>query len=157
MDGEYFEKKHKYDWQIVHDYLQEEYAINPRINSLGIRSVVIPNTIEPQNPLRIPSQVVKRKATPYWMEQGWRQDSLGYRGRYKTEHGSWEGYIHVEFGNEYKFYIYNPPEQLRNHSHWRCFRKQDSYGKYWVHFSDNPENIDSGILSIEKILAESFE
>lgn len=141
---------------LKHDYLSQDY-FKPKVSSLGVRTISRQvNQQEPVNPVKIGSQVVKRRVTPYWIEQGWCRTSQGYRGKYKTKYDSWMGLIETDY-DSHKFYIFNPPDELRSHSHWACFRKQDAYGKYWVHFSQEPENIDEGIISIQKILAEAFE
>ena len=104
---------------------------------------------------------IRRSARPYYEEQGWERHAAGLfstktilKGFYRTPYGSFEGEIALN-GSSPSFYIINPPEQLKNHSHWVCFSYRGQ-GRYWIHFSRRPKDVDSGILQIERMLNEAF-
>ena len=97
---------------------------------------------------------------PYWRLQGWQRVvfgySPGYRGYYRTPYGSYSGEIRGEDGEGLYYFILNPPKQLRDHRHWVCFTYQGR-GRYHVHFTKKPKDIDSGIVEMERLIRESFE
>lgn len=104
---------------------------------------------------------VQRSARSYYEEQGWVHHVTGLfstktslRGFYRTPYGSFEGEITLS-GSSPSFYIVHPPEALKKHSHWICFHYRGS-DRYWIHFSQRPKDIDSGILSVERMLNEAF-
>jgi hypothetical protein len=105
-------------------------------------------------------QPVKRAARSYKEGQGWWLETgidPTWHGYYRTRYGrSFEG--QVENLADPKFYIQldNPEESLKKHRHWICFRNQNNGGRYWVHLSPVPKDIDSGILAIERMLNEAL-
>lgn len=99
--------------------------------------------------------VVRRKERSYAEENGWVLQSERYWGRYRTAHGSWRGSVKQTKRGNLKFSIYDPPKELKKHSHWVCFRHRGE-GRYSVHFSTKPENLSAGILELERILVEAF-
>jgi hypothetical protein len=100
---------------------------------------------------------VKRSTATYMTQQGWqRHNWFGipeWRGYYRTRFGSFKGKI--EPSTPPKLYIHNPPAALRRHSHWPCFTPRND-GWYSIHFSIVPTDWDSAILTIERLLHESF-
>ena len=99
---------------------------------------------------------VKRDAQSYITELGWELTSgsnPGWQGYYRSRYGSYLGYIIPS--TPPKFYIHNPPQELRGHSHWTCFQPVND-GWYFVHFYRVPKEWDSAILKIEGIINESF-
>lgn len=101
---------------------------------------------------------VKRASGTFLREQGWRLINawsdpqwVGYYriGRF----GSFKG--KVESLSSPRFYIHNPPEVLRRHSHWACFTDHGG-GWYRVHFRKMPKELDSGLMCILRILTEAF-
>ncbi|MCK4351854.1 hypothetical protein KAW65_00410 [candidate division WOR-3 bacterium] len=105
--------------------------------------------IEPRNKI-----VVERSKKPYWQERGWKRHRWMYTGYYRTRYGSWDGKIE-NITCYPKFYIHNPPSKLQQHPHWECFICR---GRRWflIHFKQNPRNIDSGIIQVERIINEAF-
>jgi hypothetical protein len=104
----------------------------------------------------------KRQLAPYWQRKGWKEfgksvfrSQEGYQGHYATKYGSWSGIIIKEFGNNYAYYIINPPATLIKGNHSACFKDKGN-GKYGVHFQKEPKTINEGIITIEKTIAESF-
>lgn len=108
---------------------------------------------------------MKRLEPPYWRQQGWQRTVLdyspGYKGYYRTPYGSYPGEIKGEDGEEHQFFILKPPEQLMDHPHWICltYQGEDLQGnkRYYIHFRRKPRDIDSGIITIERMIRESFE
>ena len=98
----------------------------------------------------------KRKEAPYLIEKGWRKFKDSYMGYFETDYGAWGGIIDESYFNNYVFYIVNPPKALKESSHWDCFRNKGN-GTYSIHFSKKPEDMSSGILTIEKLITESFK
>jgi hypothetical protein len=96
------------------------------------------------------------KATNYWEEQRWQLNGMNLNGYYRTYYGSYKGTIDLFESGDHQFYIHNPPQQLRRHSHWPCFMFRGN-GLYWVHFRIKPKNVDAGIITIERIIRESME
>jgi hypothetical protein len=101
---------------------------------------------------------VERSRRPYHEEQGWQHTnglfSSKLTGYYRTRYGSFKGKI--ELGFNPSFYIHNPPAELRDHSHWICFSAR-SGGWYSIHFSTRPRDVDSGIMTVERLITEAFE
>ncbi|MEE9615046.1 MAG: hypothetical protein V3W31_08910 [Thermodesulfobacteriota bacterium] len=95
------------------------------------------------------------KECPYWKESGWKESVDAYRGHFITDYGRWRGVIHKSFFGNYAFYIFDPPEALRNSDHWPCFTNKGK-GKYSIHFSKKPDDISSGIMIVEQLISESF-
>jgi hypothetical protein len=90
----------------------------------------------------------------WWLETG--QEPV-WHGYYRSRYGpSYKG--RVEHLADPKFYIQiaKPPQQLREHTHWICFREQRTKGWYWVHLSPVPQDIDSGIFAIERVLNDAL-
>jgi hypothetical protein len=73
---------------------------------------------------------------------------------YRTRWVSVKG--RVAASNPPCFYICNPPENLKRHSHWPCFSGQGN-GWYSVHFRRMPKDLDSGVMEIERIICESMK
>jgi hypothetical protein len=98
---------------------------------------------------------VARQQIPYWEQQGWARQGHEYTGAYRTAHGSFSGFIRQRPAG-IDFYLYEPPPQLRRHSHWSCFQEQND-GWYSVHMSRRPADVSSGILAIERLVTEAIE
>ena len=99
---------------------------------------------------------IRRGEIPYWQERGWRQEGKIYCGTYKTAYGSFLGKIEHVYSGYFRLYIFDPPLQLQNHSHWVCFQKKGD-NSYRIHMSRMPADVGSGILVVERILTEAFE
>jgi hypothetical protein len=117
----------------------------PRVRIIGVKKF---ETIE--------AEVIRtRRGNPYWKEQGWEKKGDEYDGYYKTDYGRWAGFTVENFKGDYSFYIFDPPKAVIKGPHKECFTHQ---GKriFSIHFSNKPEDIDSGILAVEKIIMECF-
>ena len=110
------------------------------------------------SPVKRNRVAVKPKYRPYWQIQGWEVIGDTLFGLYRTPLGSTVGYVENYKSREPRFYVVDPPDQLRRHPHRACFQGRPSRGKghHWVHFGIKPKNPDSGILEIEKILMEAL-
>jgi hypothetical protein len=132
-------------------------TVNDHVVVAGKRT--IPNSemvkLIPQE-LQRKSVTVSRRKIPYWQENGWERDGDHYWGCYKTPYGKWAGTVVRTHKKHFKYYIQDPPPELKEHSHWVCFScKGDDL--YHIHFSKKPKDVSSGILAIESIISESFE
>lgn len=100
---------------------------------------------------------VNRSSISYIKQKGWKFThslvSPRWEGYYRSCFGSFRG--KVETLSSPHFYIHKPPEVLRRHSHWACFTDR-SGGWYSVHFRTMPKDLDSGVMTIERIIHEAF-
>lgn len=103
-----------------------------------------------------PAIKVERRVIPYWQERGWTRDGNRYTGSYRTVHGSFYGYADENSRGHFRFFVFQPPQQMERHSHWACFQNRGD-GWYEVHMSRQPRDVSSGIMSIERILHEALE
>ena len=101
------------------------------------------------------TEVVQRRQIPYWQEKGWIRTGTEYNGAYQTPYGAFTGWIEHRNGNNFNFFIYDPPDAIRNHSHWACFQERGQ-GWFLVHMRRRPADISSGILTIERLITEAF-
>lgn len=106
--------------------------------------------------LRAPAVHIQRRQIPYWQERGWRFVGGAYSGTYQTPHGSFLGRIEDRGYNHFRFYITDPPRELRRSAHWACFQPRGHKG-YLVHMARRPTDVSSGILTIERLITEAFE
>jgi hypothetical protein len=90
---------------------------------------------------------------PYWQERGWTRSGDTYTGEYQTAHGSFRGEIEDRGRGNIRFFLFDPPDALRSSSHWACFQPR-GWGRYLVHMARRPADVASGILTIERLLAE---
>lgn len=98
---------------------------------------------------------VRPSASPYYLEDGWQDKGDHLEGYYRCQFGAWLGWIEKRQGGEYGFFIQQPPEKIFSGPHRACFTQRDI--NWWhVHFKVNSQNIDSGIMAIERILYESL-
>ena len=103
-----------------------------------------------------PSQSVARRQIPYWQDRGWKHEGNIFSGSYQTPYGAFQGWIEERGGNTFNFFIYSPPQEMKQHSHWSCFQSRGS-DWYLVHMSRRPTDVSSGILTIERLLMDAFE
>lgn len=127
------------------------------IRILGTRTV--PPTLRgrgtprPQAPRR--AERVARREIPYWRERGWILQGNVYHGTYQTAHGGFRGMIEDRGWSDLRFYMFEPPDAVRQSSHWACFQARGKKG-YYVHMGTRPNDVGSGILTIERLISESF-
>jgi hypothetical protein len=92
---------------------------------------------------------------PLWQIKGWqKQSEYELIGAFRTPQGSFVGKITITDGKP-SYYIQNPPKQLLNGSHGACFRRRLK-GWYWIHFSKEPRDLDSGIAAVERLIFEAL-
>lgn len=99
---------------------------------------------------------INRREIPYWQERGWKRNGNVYRGTYQTNYGSFIGRVEQVRPGNFRLYIFDPPPELRRHGHWTCFQPRPD-GSYRIHMSRMPDDIGSGILTVERLLTEAFE
>ncbi len=104
---------------------------------------------------RGPAEKVQRRQLAYWQEQGWARQGNEYSGSYHTPYGAFTGWIQDRGGTDIDFFMYAPPDVLRNDSHWACFQDRGE-GWYFVHMGRLPQDVSSGILSIERLITAAF-
>lgn len=95
------------------------------------------------------------KDIPYWQESNWIKTGNTFRGTFKTDYGSWRGLIERNYEGDYSFYIFELPQSLKDSDHGQCFSYKGN-GKFLIHFSEKPENVDSGIITVEGVIAGAF-
>jgi hypothetical protein len=128
-----------------------------RVTIRGTRPV--PPTLRGRGtPFRSPQkpQRVMRRELPYWIERGWVCQGNVYHGAYQTPYGSFRGMIEDRGWGDLRFYMFDPPDAVRRSNHWACFAPRGKKG-YHVHMGRRPDDASSGILTIERLLAESLE
>jgi hypothetical protein len=103
-----------------------------------------------------PSTSVARRQIPYWRERGWTQSGNEYTGSYQTPFGAFQGWIEQERSGHINFYLYTPSRQIREHSHWTCFQHRGN-DWYLIHMARQPRDVSSGIITIERLIAEAYE
>ena len=101
---------------------------------------------------------VKRSAKRYIVEQGWHLSNSAtypeWHGYYRTRFGSFQG--RVEMSYQPKYYVRNPPAGITRHSHSACFTDLRNGGWWSVHWYIQPQDIDSGVMELERILREAY-
>ena len=102
-----------------------------------------------------PALIAEHLVDPYWLEMGWKPEGNRLVGYYRTQRGSYEGYISDWQTQQPLFFIISPPSQLKSHLHVFCFRPRGG-GLYWVHFNPPHSNVDAGIIEIETVLAQAL-
>jgi hypothetical protein len=103
-----------------------------------------------------PTTVVQRRQIPYWQERGWTRRGNTYNGSYQSPYAAFWGEITEHRGGHIDFLLYNPSAEIRRHSHWVCFQHR---GNDWhlVHMAKQPRDVSSGIITIERLITESYE
>jgi hypothetical protein len=129
---------------------QEENTM-PRIDTTRIKQF-----FTRKKPVAVP-----RSAQRYIVEQGWTHTNGAtfpeWHGYYRTRFGSNAG--RIEMSHHPKFYLHNPPEGLTTrHDHSACFNLYPVLGEKWysVHWYIQPQDIDSGVMELERILREGY-
>jgi hypothetical protein len=103
-----------------------------------------------------PSIRVQRRQIPYWQERGWTRQGNIYSGNYQTPYVAFQGWIEQQRSGHIDFYLYNPSQQIRSHSHWTCFQHRGN-DWYLVHMGREPRDVGSGIMTIERLITEAYE
>jgi len=103
-----------------------------------------------------PATPIQRREMPYWQEYGWSRQANVYTGNYQTQYGAFQGWIEQERSGKIDFYLYKPSDEIRSHSHWTCFQHRGN-DWYLVHMAKEPKDVDSGIMTIERLIKEAYE
>ena len=103
-----------------------------------------------------PSTIVERRQIPYWQERGWTRVGNVYTGNYQTPYGAFQGWIEQDRSGRINFYIYNPSNNIRSHSHWTCFQHRNN-DWFLIHMGREPKDVSSGIMTIERLIKEAYE
>lgn len=101
-------------------------------------------------------KVVRPNPLPYHLEKGWQKIGRVHHGYYRCRLGAFKGEIEERPGGDYKFYIFEPPQKILTGSHKACFTNNGG-NRYHVHFGVNSENLDSGIMAVERLLYQSLK
>jgi hypothetical protein len=104
---------------------------------------------------RRPAPVVGRLQIPYWQERGWKRTGWTYKGNYVTSYGAFTGWISQPGITEIQFYIQHPPACIFDSSHSKCFQSRGQ-GWFFVHMYRRPQDVSSGIVTIERLLADCY-
>jgi hypothetical protein len=123
---------------------------------LGIRTLArdILSAARPPTRLGAPERI-RRREVPYWQERGWRREGETYVGSYQTPFGSFRGLIEDRGWGHVRFYLRDAPEEVRRSGHWACFQPRLGKG-YHVHMARAPQDVSSGIITIERLITEAF-
>ena len=103
-----------------------------------------------------PTIPVERRVIPYWQEHGWKRTGNDYEGVYQTPYAAFQGWIQQEASGLIHFFLYNPSPEIRSHSHWTCFQHRGNEW-YLVHMARRPKDVSSGIITIERLIAEAYQ
>ncbi len=101
-------------------------------------------------------KVVRPSPLDYHLEKGWQKIGRVHHGYYRCRLGAFKGEIEERPGGDYKFYIFDPPQKILTGSHKACFTN-NSGNRYHVHFGVNSEDLDSGIMAVERLLYQSLK
>ena len=75
-------------------------------------------------------------------------------GTYRTPSGTVAGYVKQWQSRNRKFYIISPPQVLRDHANGKRLVHRGG-GRYIIVFDVQPQDVDSGIRAVERMLAEA--
>lgn len=103
-----------------------------------------------------PAITVQRREIPYWQQRGWTREGNTYTGSYQTPYAAFQGWIEQERSGHINFYLHNPSEEIRRHSHWTCFQHRGN-DWYLIHMGRKPKDVSSGILTIERLITEGYK
>lgn len=102
----------------------------------------------------------KSKTSSYWEDSGWKRSDNSLLGYYRACGDGYKGLVELVDSDyePYEFYIYEPPGALIHGRHSACFHRRGAshLNKYWIHFSNRPQDVDSGIIQIERDLTEAL-
>ncbi len=159
--GGWIVKKVMEDHAPHHDFIEadlpdlkripEMKTLQPKTSSLN-RQLAYRQT---QNKVIDVRKVVRPNPLPYHLESGWRKDDRTYQGYYRCRLGAFRGEVEESYNGDYKFYILDPPQQILNGSHKACFTNNGG-NRYHVHFGVNSENLDGGIMAVERLLFQNL-
>jgi hypothetical protein len=100
-------------------------------------------------------RLVESTVQYHWQHRYWQPQGDRLVGFYRTEFGSYEGYILNWRSRRREFFIIGPPRELSSHMHASCFFPRGN-DLFFVHFGRTPSSVDAGILEVEMVLAEAL-
>lgn len=101
------------------------------------------------------TKMVPRQEQAYWEQRGWQKSGKSYEGYYRTRFGSWRGKAEVSWSGKINLFIHNAPKALERHHKWECFLWRPGGWRFIHNFGIS--DLSSGILEVERLIAESFE
>jgi hypothetical protein len=120
-------------------------------------SAVIPNSALSRGAIPRPSShVVQRQQIPYWQERGWKKSNSTYTGTYVTPYGAYSGSASQPSRHAIHFFIKDPPDCIFGSEHSGCFQAGGDGRWYSIHMSRRPQDVSSGILTVERLIADCF-
>jgi len=98
----------------------------------------------------------QRRGILYWKLRGWKKvgDCL-YLGHFKTRLGRRHGVIKWDSSSNFSIYVHNVPQAILDGPSGACFAEVKP-GKFRVHFSQLPSDLNSAIFYIETLLQEGL-
>ena len=87
------------------------------------------------------TQVQRRQISLHWQERGWIIEGNAYAGNFQTPYAAFQGWIEPESSGRPNFYLHNPSDEIRRHSHWTCFQRRGN-DWYLVHMSREPKDVE---------------
>ena len=129
-----------------------------RVRDLGTRiaSASLLQLLERGRRGQAPAIPVERRQIPYWQEHGWTQNGNQFSGSYQTPYVAFQGWIEQERSGHINFYLYQPSDEIRRHSHWTCFQHRGN-DWYLIHMGRQPKDVSSGIITIERLITEAYK
>jgi len=118
-------------------------------------------TLRKPSPVKRPKVLVvehdrQRVGIPYWKLRGWRKvDECLYLGHFKTRLGRRHGVIKWDSSFDFGIYVHDVPRAILDGPSGACFEEVKP-GKFRVHFSQLPSDLNSAIFYIETLLQEGL-
>ena len=138
----------------LHDFKKIPEPVIPEVKALPLNRQITHR--KKGNEIIDVRKVVRPNLLPYHLEKGWQKVGRVYQGYYRCRLGAFRGQIQERFNGDYKFYIFDPPEVVLTGSHKACFTNV-GVGRYHIHFGVNSEDLDSGIMAVERLLYQSLK
>jgi hypothetical protein len=137
--------------------------VNSFMQQFTGKRVVQRVTISPAQPVAISpgysrishNNPIRRQPLPYWQEAGWSKKGNVYQGNYQTRYGAYQGWIEERSPYQRSFCILDPPQAVLSSSHGACFQPRDNHW-FNIHMSHAPKDVSSGIVAVERLIAECF-
>ncbi len=128
-------------------------AVIPKVKVLPLKKQITHRKKE--NEIIDVRKVVKPNPLPYHLEKGWQKERKIYQGYYRCRLGAFRGEIEERFDG-HRYYIFNPPQKLlTDPKHAPCFTNVGG-SRYHIHFGVNSNDLDGGIIAVERILFQSL-
>jgi hypothetical protein len=136
------------------DSFVQHFTGKPALQRVTI-SPVQPVSISPGSSRISHHNPIRRQPLPYWQEHGWSRKANVYQGNYQTHYGAYQGWIEERSPYQRTFYILDPPQAVLSSSHGACFQPRRDHW-FNIHMSHAPKDVSSGIVAVERLIAECF-